>query len=105
MINGLLAAFNLVPGFPLDGGRVLRSALWGWKGDLRWATRLVSRIGSGFGLFLILLGVVSIARGSFIAGFWQFLIGMFLRGAAMASYQQLLTRQSLEGEPVRRFMK
>jgi Zn-dependent protease/predicted transcriptional regulator len=105
MINGLLAAFNLVPGFPLDGGRVLRSALWGWKRDLRWATRLVTRIGSGFGLFLIILGVLSIARGAFIAGFWQFLIGMFLRGAAMASYQQLLTRQSLEGEPVRRFMK
>ena len=105
MINGLLAAFNLVPGFPLDGGRVLRSALWGWKGDLRWATRLVSRIGSGFGLFLIFVGVVSIARGAFIAGFWQFLIGMFLRGAAQASYQQLLMRQGLEGEPVRRFMK
>lgn len=105
LINGLLAAFNLVPGFPLDGGRILRSILWGWKGNLRWATRVASSVGSAFGLFLILFGLLNVIRGAFIGGLWQFLIGMFLRGAASMSYQQLLMRQGLEGEPVRRFMK
>lgn len=105
-INLLLAAFNLIPAFPLDGGRILRAGLWHWKRDLRRATRIASRIGSGFGLALILLGVLRvIGAGDFIGGMWWFLIGMFLRGAANASYQQVLLRQALEGEPVRRFMK
>lgn len=105
VINAILAAFNLVPGFPLDGGRILRAVLWGWKQNLRWATRVASQIGSGFGLVLIFLGVLNVLQGHFIGGLWQFLIGMFLRGAAAMSYQQLLMRQALEGEPVRRFMK
>lgn len=104
-INALLAGFNLLPAFPLDGGRVLRSILWGAKKNLRWATHISSRIGSGFGIFLIILGVVQVFRGNFIGGMWWFLIGMFLQGAAKASYQQLLTRRALEGEPIRRFMK
>lgn len=105
IINGVLVAFNLVPAFPLDGGRVLRSALWRWKDNLRWATRIAARLGSGFGIVLILLGVWSVLSGNFIGGMWWFLIGMFLRGAAQMSYQQLLIRQALEGEPVSRFMK
>jgi len=104
-INGLLAFFNLVPAFPLDGGRVLRSILWGLKKNLRWATRISSKIGSGFGILLILLGAFQFLRGNFIGGMWWFLIGMFVRGAAKTSYQQLLLRKALEGEPVRRFMK
>jgi Zn-dependent protease/CBS domain-containing protein len=104
-INGLLAFFNLVPAFPLDGGRVLRSILWGWKKNLRWATHISSRIGSGFGILLIILGALQFLRGDFIGGMWWFLIGMFLRGAAKTSYQQLLLRKALEGEPVKRFMK
>ncbi|MFH0925788.1 MAG: site-2 protease family protein [bacterium] len=104
-INGVLAAFNLVPAFPLDGGRVLRSILWGIKKDLRWATRVSSRIGMGFGTFLIVLAVLQIIRGNFIVGMWWFLIGLFLRNVANMSYQQLLLRQGLEGEPIRRFMK
>lgn len=104
-INGLLAFFNLVPAFPLDGGRVLRSILWGWKKNLRWATRISSKIGSGFGILLIVLGAYQFLRGNFIGGMWWFLIGMFLQGAAKMSYQQLLIRKSLEGEVVRRFMK
>jgi CBS domain-containing protein len=105
MINGILAVFNLLPAFPLDGGRVLRSILWGLKKNLRWATYVSSRIGSGFGILLIVLGVIQVFRGNFVGGMWWFLIGMFLQGAAKASYQQLLTRRALEGEPVRRFMK
>ncbi|MDY7037400.1 MAG: site-2 protease family protein [Thermodesulfobacteriota bacterium] len=105
MINFLLAAFNLLPAFPLDGGRVFRSLLWGWKGDLRWATKLSSRIGVGFGIFLIVMGFFHVLIGDFISGMWWFLIGIFLQSAAKGSYQQLLTRGALEGEPVRRFME
>ncbi len=104
-VNGLLAAFNLLPAFPLDGGRVLRSILWGWKKNLRWATRISSRIGVGFGILLIFMGVFQFLSGNVIGGIWWFLIGMFLQGAAKSSYQQLLLRRVLEGEPVRRFMK
>jgi Zn-dependent protease/predicted transcriptional regulator len=105
MINGILAGFNMLPAFPLDGGRVLRSILWGAKKNLRWATRVSSWIGSGFGILLIVLGVLNVLRGNFIGGMWWFLIGMFLNGAAKSSYQQLITRRALEGEPVRRFMQ
>jgi len=105
MINAILAGFNLLPAFPLDGGRVLRSILWGAKKNLRWATYISSRIGSGFGILLIVLGVIHVFRGDFIGGMWWFLIGMFLQSAAKMSYQQLLTRKALEGEPIRRFMK
>jgi Zn-dependent protease len=104
MINGLLAGFNLIPAFPLDGGRLLRSILWGIKGNIRWATRVASSIGSGFGILLIVLAVFQLFRGNFIGAMWWFLIGMFLRGAAKSSYQQLMVRNALEGEPVRRFM-
>lgn len=103
-INGLLAAFNLLPAFPLDGGRILRSALWGWKNNLRWATRISSQIGAAFGVLLIFWGVFRVLGGDFIGGTWMFLIGMYLRGAAQMSYQQLVVRRVLEGEPVRRFM-
>jgi len=103
-INGLLAAFNLIPGFPLDGGRILRSILWGWKNNLRWATRIASKIGAGFGLVLILLGALNVLRGELVGGMWWVLIGLFLRNAATMSYQQLMVRKALEGEPVRRFM-
>ncbi|MDH3254930.1 MAG: site-2 protease family protein [Acidobacteriota bacterium] len=104
-INFVLVVFNMIPAFPLDGGRVLRSALWNWKKDLRWATRVTSRIGSGFGMLLIVLGIWQfVARHDLIGGLWTFLIGMFLRNAAHMSYQQLLMRRALEGEPVSRFM-
>jgi Zn-dependent protease/CBS domain-containing protein len=104
-INGILAAFNLLPAFPLDGGRVLRSILWGVRKDLRWATRITSWIGSAFGILLIVYGAFNFLRGSFISGMWWFLIGIFLRSAAQMSYKQLLTRKALEGEHVSRFMK
>ncbi len=104
-INWLLAAFNMLPAFPLDGGRVLRSAIWHWKGNLRLATHISSQIGVGLGTALILMGILSILMGGIIGGMWWILIGMFLRGVAQGSYQKLLMRQTLEGEPVSRFMK
>ncbi|HEV8579984.1 MAG TPA: site-2 protease family protein [Thermoanaerobaculia bacterium] len=105
-LNLGLAIFNLIPAFPLDGGRILRSILWGWKKSLRWATRIAAGIGGGFGLLLVALGVVTAVffPGGVQAGIWLFLIGLFVRNAAQMSYQQLLLRRALAGEPVSRFM-
>ncbi|MBN1421445.1 MAG: site-2 protease family protein [Planctomycetes bacterium] len=103
-INALLAAFNLLPGFPLDGGRILRSALWHWKGDLKWATRLAAQIGSGFGAVLMILGVLNFIWMDFVGGMWWFLIGMFLRGAASQSYRDVVVRQALAGETLEHIM-
>lgn len=104
-INMALAAFNLIPAFPLDGGRMLRSALWFFQGDLRRATRIAARIGSGFGLAMMLLGGWQLFSGNVIAGIWYFLIGMFLQQASQSSYKQVLLRSVLAGEPVQHFMK
>ena len=103
-INIMLVAFNLIPAFPLDGGRVARSILWGWKKNLPWATRIVTAIGSGFGLLLTGLGILSFLFGNLIGGIWWFMIGLFLRNAAQMSYQQVVMREALAGEPLRRFM-
>jgi len=103
-INGIVLLFNLVPAFPLDGGRVLRAALWHWKGSLRWATRIAAGIGSGFGIALIAIGALNLLAGSVVGALWYSLLGLFLKGAANMAYQQVLVRRLLEGEPVRRFM-
>lgn len=103
-INVVVAIFNLVPAFPLDGGRMFRAALWHWQKDMRKATYISSQVGKGFGLILILLGVLAVIQGNFIAGMWWFLIGLFLRGAAAASYRQLLLQEVLKDQPVRNFM-
>lgn len=106
LINLVLLIFNLVPAYPLDGGRVLRSMLWFWKRDLRWATSIASRIGRGFGTLLVAFGIFEIiVRQDVVGGLWKCLIGMFLRNAAQMSYRQVLLRRNLEGEVVRRFMK
>ncbi len=105
LLNLILAGFNLIPAFPLDGGRVLRSVLWGWKDNIRWATQLSSKIGGGFGIALIIVGLLEVITGNFVGGIWMFLIGMFIRGASQTAYKQLILRRSLEGEKVRRFMK
>ncbi len=104
IFNLIVAIFNLVPAFPLDGGRMLRAALWYWQNNLHSATHTASQIGSGFGLVLMILGGLAFLQGSFVSGMWWFLIGAFLRGAAKASYQQLLVHELLSGTPVRRLM-
>jgi Zn-dependent protease len=103
-INLLLALFNLIPAFPLDGGRILRSALWQWKKNISWATRLSSRIGEFFGVVLIITGIIFFVTGNFISGIWWVLIGFFLRSTAQMSYQSLQVHRYLEGEKVERFM-
>jgi Zn-dependent protease/CBS domain-containing protein len=104
-LNIILAIFNMLPAFPLDGGRVLRSALWAWRKNLRWATGIASGFGSAFGIGLIVLGVLSFLTGNLIGGIWWLMIGMFMRAAAQMSYRQVLIRRALEGETLRRFMR
>jgi CBS domain-containing protein len=103
-VNSLLGGFHLIPAFPLDGGRVLRAALWHWKQDLHRATRWASRIGSWFGLALILSGIFHVITGDFIIGIWWFILGLFLRTAAGTAYYQVVARTKLSGEAIRRFM-
>jgi Zn-dependent protease/CBS domain-containing protein len=102
--NSLLGGLHLIPAFPLDGGRVLRAGLWHWKQDLPRATRWASRIGSMFGLLLMLSGIAQGVTGSFIDGAWWFIIGLFLREAAEASYYRVIARMMRSGDPIRRFM-
>jgi Zn-dependent protease len=104
-INLIVVAFNLLPAFPLDGGRVLRSVLWKTKGSLRQATKIAARSGQIFGAILIMVGVLNFIGGSIVGGMWFALIGLFLRGAAQSSYRQVLLRRMLEGESVMRFAK
>lgn len=105
LINLVLAGFNILPAFPLDGGRVLRAILWKTKGNVRWATRVTAQVGVVFGMAFMVLGLMALLGGNVVGGMWWFLIGLFLRSAARMSYQQLLVRRALQGEPVRRFMR
>lgn len=111
-VNILLGIFNLVPAFPLDGGRVLRAIMWAATKSLVTATRWASRIGQGFAWLLMATGIAMMLgiRVPFFGvglfnGLWLAFIGWFLNNAAMVSYRQLLVRESLEGTPVSRLMQ
>ncbi len=104
-INFMLAIFNMLPGFPLDGGRVLRAALWWITGDSDWSTRLASRAGQGMGLLFILFGVWQFfSGGSGVGGLWLALIGWFLLDAAGVSYANVDIVAGLRGLRVRDIM-
>lgn len=103
-INLTVAVFNMLPGFPLDGGRVLRSILWAIKKDIVFATRVSSLIGQGFGFTLITLGVLAIFAAGNFGGFWTILIGGLVVRFARQSYVALLVKQALRGASVRHFM-
>jgi len=102
-INLIIGVFNLIPGFPMDGGRVLRSAIWGKKKDFFYATQKASSIGKGIALFFIFFGLFSIFTGG-PGGIWLMLIGWFLYSAAQASYQQSTLQETLSGIKVKDVM-
>jgi len=103
-INMLLAVFNMLPAFPTDGGRILRSLLWWIKGDIHWATQVASRISLVFAIVIIFTGFMNMLGGNPLGGLWWILIGSFLFSAANTSYQRLLIKESFEGKTVRHFM-
>lgn len=105
VINGSLAAFNLLPAFPLDGGRVLRAALWRWQGNVLWATRVASWIGALLGNVLVALGTIVLFVGSFVDGSWLIVVGLYLRSASRESYRHMSVRYVLRGEPIARFVE
>ena len=96
-INVMLALFNLVPGFPLDGGRVLRGIAWGITGDFTRATKIASYAGRFFAYVMIFIGVWWAFNGNVVSGIWTAFIGWFLLSAARESYTQLAVRNTLTG--------
>ncbi len=102
-LNLILGAFNLIPGFPMDGGRVVRAFLWKKTNDFFYATRKASTYGQKIAMFFIIFGIFSIFAG-FPGGLWLMLIGWFLYSASQASYQQASLQQTLDGIKVRNIM-
>jgi len=103
-VNLLLAGFNLVPGFPLDGGRLLRSAIWKATGSFGRATRIASVAGQAVGWLLVAGGVAYLLAGNLAGGIWFAFIGWFLVQAARASYEELQLRHLLRGVEARDVM-
>jgi Zn-dependent protease/predicted transcriptional regulator len=95
--NLVLAGFNLVPGFPLDGGRLLRAAIWRATGSLGRATQIASTAGQAVGWLLVAAGVGLLVAGDLAGGIWLAFIGWFLVQAARSSYQELQLQQLLGG--------
>ncbi len=111
-INVILAVFNLIPGFPLDGGRIVRSILWAFTENLRRATKWASWIGQGVAWIFIIMGIAMVfgARvpffgAGFVNGLWLAFIGWFLNSAAVQSYQRVVVQDVLGGVKVSRVMR
>ncbi|MDH7481261.1 MAG: site-2 protease family protein [Armatimonadota bacterium] len=104
VINLFLGIFNMLPGFPLDGGRVLRAILWAGLDSLDKATRYASSVGQGLGYLFIIGGFWIMLFGGLLSGLWLVFIGWFLSNAAQQSYQQLVIRRALSGVDVHRVM-
>jgi CBS domain-containing protein len=104
-VNFLLAGFNLIPGFPLDGSRVLRSYLWHRSGNLREATRKAARVGEIFAMTLMGIGLLSTIMLHIIPGVWLILIGLFLKNSGKNEYRSFELRFGLQDMKLREIMK
>jgi Zn-dependent protease len=104
LINFILGLFNLLPGFPMDGGRVLRALIWQATGDVKKATSIASKAGQGVAFLLIFLGVFQILRGN-LGGFWLIFVGWFLHSAAIRGYQQVTMESALKGVRAKELMR
>ncbi len=105
VINAILAVFNMIPAFPLDGGRILRSILWWFNGDLLKSTRISSTLGVLLGYGFVALGAFTILQGGLTGGLWYVLIGFFVVMAARQSRLYTEITSSLKGVPISRFLK
>lgn len=105
LANILLAILNLMPGFPLDGGRILRAFLWDHWNDMTRATKVVSQIGNSFALFLIILGILLfLLTQSIISGLWLIFLGLFMKQSAVGSFQAVMMKRALSGMQVQQIM-
>ena len=97
LANASVLVLNLIPGFPLDGGRIVRAIAWWRTGDRNRATRFAATLGRGFGYVIVGLGVLSLAMGDVIGGIWLMVIGFFLAQAARSAEAQSAVTARLEG--------
>lgn len=104
LINTLLGTFNLIPAYPLDGGRILRSILWYTMSDLSKATRISSSISRGFALLFMVAGIYLISKGYVLNGIWIIFIGWFLDKAAVSSYQDVTIKKFLDIVKIEKIM-
>jgi Zn-dependent protease/predicted transcriptional regulator len=104
LVNTILVVFNMIPGFPLDGGRVFRAIIWGWTGNVTTATRIASTTGVIIGYGFIILGIFLVFQVP-ITGIWLIAIGWFLQNAADQAYRQHQLRRTFEGIKVRQLME
>ncbi len=105
LINLTLAIFNLVPAFPLDGGRVLRAAVWGITGDMSRSTRIAVGVGRVIAFAMIGAGVFQMLVGSFASGLWTMFIGFFVQQAGAAEWRAQSIRDLLAGRTVAQVME
>ncbi|KAE9624732.1 site-2 protease family protein [Parasedimentitalea maritima] len=104
LVNFVLAVFNLIPAFPLDGGRIFRAYLWNQNRDLLEATKIATRVSSYLAYALIFLGVVGLFSGNPVASLWKVLIGMFVLAAAKGTYAHQLQKAAFKGKTVANLM-